>query len=152
MLTEETGFLPLTSGLVIGTRPIWLSIPMSFAKDIAGKEVLTLGAVVEVLKFWVCKGSIVYWRSTTVSRVIKCWFFFEKKEITSAPAGRTSLIPVVPEPLHLVLWRYIRMAWHCTGKTNAELINNMRKSGIFHADRTAKVSTACCQYASRYSY
>jgi len=28
-----------------------MSIPMSFTKDTAGKEVLTLGAIIEVLRF-----------------------------------------------------------------------------------------------------
>jgi len=50
-LTEETGFLPLISESKTGICPVGMFIPMSFTKDIAGKEVLTLGAVIEVLKF-----------------------------------------------------------------------------------------------------
>ena len=50
-LTEETGFLPLTSVSETGICPVEMSIPMLFTKDTAGKEVLTLGAVIEVLKF-----------------------------------------------------------------------------------------------------
>ncbi|KXN84050.1 Protein-L-isoaspartate(D-aspartate) O-methyltransferase [Leucoagaricus sp. SymC.cos] len=34
------------------------------------------------------------------------------------------------------------MAWRCTGKTNTELVQNMNKQGIFHADRVAKAMTA----------
>ena len=50
-LTEETGFLPLTSVSETGICPVGMSIPMLFTKDTVGKEVLTLGAVIEVLKF-----------------------------------------------------------------------------------------------------
>ena len=50
-LTEETGFLPLTSVSETGICPVRMSIPMSFTKDTAGKEDLILGAVIEVLKF-----------------------------------------------------------------------------------------------------
>jgi len=39
-LTEETGICP-----------VGMFIPMSFTKDTASKEVLMLGAVIEVLKF-----------------------------------------------------------------------------------------------------
>ena len=50
-LTEETGFLPLTSESETGICPVRMSIPMLFTKDTAGKEVLTLGAIIEVLRF-----------------------------------------------------------------------------------------------------
>jgi hypothetical protein len=32
------------------------------------------------------------------------------------------------------------MAWRCSGKTNAELIANLAKNGIFHYDCIAAVS------------
>ena len=47
---EDKGFLPRTSGLLVRTRPDWLSIPMFISKDIVGKRFLTLKAVVELLK------------------------------------------------------------------------------------------------------
>jgi len=50
-LTEETGFLPLASILETGICPVEMFIPMSFTKDTASKEVLMLGAIIEVLKF-----------------------------------------------------------------------------------------------------
>ena len=50
-LTEEIGFLPLTSESETGICPIGMSIPMLFTKDTAGKEVLTLGTIIEVLRF-----------------------------------------------------------------------------------------------------
>ena len=50
-LTEETGFLPLISVSETGICPVGISIPMLFTKDTAGKEVLMLGTVIEVLKF-----------------------------------------------------------------------------------------------------
>ncbi len=50
-LTEETGFLPLTSESETGDCLVRMSIPMLFTKDIAGKEVLTLNAIIEVLGF-----------------------------------------------------------------------------------------------------
>jgi len=50
-LTEETGFLPLISELETRICPVGMSIPISFTKDTAGKEVLMLRAVFKVLKF-----------------------------------------------------------------------------------------------------
>jgi len=50
-LTEETGFYLLTSGSEMGDCLVRMSIPMSFTKDTAGKEVLMLNAVIEVLGF-----------------------------------------------------------------------------------------------------
>jgi len=50
-LTEETRFLSLTSESETGICPVGMSIPMSFTKNTAGKEVLMLGIVIEVLKF-----------------------------------------------------------------------------------------------------
>lgn len=37
---------------------------------------------------------------------------------------------------------FFTMAWRCSGRTNAELISNMSKSGIFHSEQVAQVSTA----------
>jgi len=39
-LAEGEGFLPLTSELVVGETPNWMSIPKSFLLDIGGKELL----------------------------------------------------------------------------------------------------------------
>ena len=50
-LTEETGFRPLTSESETGDCLVRMSISMSFTKDTAGKEVLTLNAIIEVLGF-----------------------------------------------------------------------------------------------------
>ena len=50
-LTEEIGFLPLTSESETGICPVGMSISMLFTKDTTGKEVLMLGAVIEVLRF-----------------------------------------------------------------------------------------------------
>ena len=49
-LTKETGFLPLTSESETGICSVGMFISMSFTKDTAGKEVLMLGAIIEVLK------------------------------------------------------------------------------------------------------
>ena len=32
------------------------------------------------------------------------------------------------------------MAWRCTGKTNGELISNLKRNGIFHSERVMEVS------------
>ena len=47
----EKEFLPLPFDSVLGTCPIGMSIPMSFAEDIVGIEDLVLGAVFEELMF-----------------------------------------------------------------------------------------------------
>jgi len=49
-LLEGEGFLPRTSGLLKGTRPVQMSIPTSSCMDIVGKVVLKGEAVVEMLK------------------------------------------------------------------------------------------------------
>ena len=49
--TEEAGFLLLTSNSEAETRPVGMSIPMSFAEDIVGIKDLMLRAVIIVLKF-----------------------------------------------------------------------------------------------------
>jgi len=49
-LLEGEGFLPRTSGLLEGTRPVWMSIPTSVSVDIVGKAVLRDEAMVEMLK------------------------------------------------------------------------------------------------------
>ena len=47
--TGEKEFLPLIFDSVLGTCPIGMSIPMSFAEDIVGIENLVLGAMFEEL-------------------------------------------------------------------------------------------------------
>lgn len=32
------------------------------------------------------------------------------------------------------------MAWRSTGKTNVQLISNLKRNGIFHSDRVMEVS------------
>ena len=49
-MLEGKGFLPHTSGLLEGTRPVRMSIPTSSCMDIVGKVVLKGEAVVEMLK------------------------------------------------------------------------------------------------------
>ena len=57
-LAKGEGFLPLTSELVVGETPNWMSIPKSFLLDIGGKELLRFEAISIGRNVW-CEFAVV---------------------------------------------------------------------------------------------